>query len=140
MNKLLIVLDKYLKIWVDSGDGLKLLVHELPDGKYLNLSDSYEYLWSDIDSEYDMSGGETAYIVGPHAGFTDTRVVYLWLRSAEQVDGLEYKLMRVKESEELDTLGSNDEQEDALQKMYKKVITDGQKDLEYSKEANIGGG
>jgi hypothetical protein len=67
-------------------DAVKLtLIREIErEGKVLNLATHFEFLWQDLHDEGILSAASESYFfVGDGAGFTDTRVVYVWLKSQE---------------------------------------------------------
>jgi hypothetical protein len=61
---------------------ITLLREVIKEGRVLELASKFEFLWHDID-ENDLSSGidEVYFLIGPHAGFTDTRIVFVWLKS-----------------------------------------------------------
>jgi hypothetical protein len=53
---------------------LELLREVVRETKVLDLADKFEFLWQDLtDSNY--------YLIGPNAGFTDSRMIFIWLKS-----------------------------------------------------------
>jgi hypothetical protein len=50
--------------------------------KVLNLSESFEQIWIDLDAVGHLEGTKQIYFfTGPTAGFTDSRVIFVWLKS-----------------------------------------------------------
>jgi hypothetical protein len=80
-------LDDDLRVYLSSD----LVKHEQPptlftqiirSQKILNLSESFEQIWKDLDSAGHLSGTKQIYLfTGPDAGFTDSRVIFVWLKS-----------------------------------------------------------
>lgn len=68
---------------VNSGTYSLELVRELDrQEKGLELANKFEFLWEDLDTSGYLEGINEAYfLIGSHAGFTDTRIVFMWLKS-----------------------------------------------------------
>jgi hypothetical protein len=75
-------LNQNLEIFVEEG-GLKTSIFLLKRTKHtLELSEHFEQIWSDLYQEYAMESVENIYYtVGEFASFTDTRVIFIWLKS-----------------------------------------------------------
>jgi hypothetical protein len=88
MKSIIIVLNDSLKVY-SVGDivkqeraNLEAALEKIGDSRVLNLSDRFESFWSDLDDKQILAGVKELYfVVGERAGFTDSRVVYLWLQS-----------------------------------------------------------
>jgi hypothetical protein len=88
MKSIIIVLNDSLKVY-SVGDivkqeraNLEAALENIGDSRVLNLSDRFESFWSDLDDKQVLAGVKELYfVVGERAGFTDSRVVYLWLQS-----------------------------------------------------------
>lgn len=149
------------------------------DDKVLNLFDKFEFVWSDLFEDgyltchselvseslnakqndgipdcSGMTGGgaemtKIYFLIGERAGFTDTRVIYSWLKSWEMFNGchseeqgdatISKNCMCAKFY--LKKVGSVDLQkmsEKDLEKLLNDVKKQNQKDLLYSKEPRIG--
>lgn len=63
---------------------LELLCEIEREGKVLGLATKFEFLWQDLDETSLFEGiNEIYFLIGPHAGFTDTRMIFMWLKSWE---------------------------------------------------------
>jgi hypothetical protein len=61
---------------------LVLLREIVREGKVLELGEKFEFLWQDLnDSGYFDNVNEIFFLIGSHAGFTDSRMVFIWLKS-----------------------------------------------------------
>ncbi len=59
---------------------LNLISFLLPEEKFLNLSDKFENFW--IDNWQKFKPKTNIYLlIAPQSGFTDTRIIYVWLRN-----------------------------------------------------------
>jgi hypothetical protein len=79
-ESIIIVLDNNLHVYTVKNDSQVIeLIVQLESDKYLNLADNFEK----ICIEYIMSRNpsEIYCIFGNSAGFTDSRIVYMWLKS-----------------------------------------------------------
>ena len=55
--------------------------------KGLELSNNFEFLWEDLDTSGEFEGIDTIYfLIGLRAGFTDTRMIFIWLKSCMMFD------------------------------------------------------
>jgi hypothetical protein len=77
-----IELNQNLEIFAEE-NRLKTSIFLFPRTKHtLELSEHFEKIWSDLYQEYEMETVENIYYtVGEFASFTDTRVVFIWLKS-----------------------------------------------------------
>lgn len=57
---------------------------------FLNLSENFENLWQNCSSIINLEN-EIYFILGQSASFTDTRIIYLWLRSWQMFGNLKVK-------------------------------------------------
>jgi hypothetical protein len=61
---------------------LVLLREIAREGKVLELAEKFEILWQDLDENGELEGVDEIYfLIGLHAGFTDSRMVFIWLKS-----------------------------------------------------------
>lgn len=121
MSKLVFYINDNLQIL----DGSGVLRSELKplDGKFLNLADRFEFIWMELhdDAKYD----EYYILIGPTAGFTDTRIIYTWIKTVNMLDSADYFVSKV-------AVGAHIKQELVKAKELNNKI------LQYSKEPNIG--
>ncbi|MBC7472388.1 MAG: hypothetical protein H7196_03985 [candidate division SR1 bacterium] len=55
--------------------------------KGLELANKFEFLWEDLDTSGEFEGINEAYfLIGSYAGFTDTRMIFMWLKSWTMFD------------------------------------------------------
>ncbi len=94
-NSIFIYLDNDLSIYalrtdVNRTDEYALeLGYSLARGEkpVLNLSDSFEETWKELDENGLFEGVDRIYFVlGDKSGFTDSRMVYIWLKSWQMMD------------------------------------------------------
>jgi hypothetical protein len=59
------------------------LIREIDkEGKVLELANKFEFLWQDLtDNGLLNDVNQIYYLIGLKAGFTDTRMVFIWLKS-----------------------------------------------------------
>jgi hypothetical protein len=61
---------------------LVLLRELVRETKVLDLADKFEFLWHDLtDSGLLDNIDKIYYLIGQNAGFTDSRMIYVWLKS-----------------------------------------------------------
>lgn len=99
-------------------------------GEYLNLFDKFEFLWADLleNMEFD----KVYFLIGPKAGFTDTRIVFIWLKSWVLFN-LNYVYFVSRTETDPLFLSQNE-----IAGLLKRIEGEDQKDLVYSKEPKIG--
>jgi hypothetical protein len=94
-NSIFIYLDNDLSIYalqtdVKQPDEYALeLVYSLARGEkpVLNLSDTFQNTWAGLDSKGIFDGVEEIYyVLGDRSGFTDSRMVYMWIRSWQMMN------------------------------------------------------
>ncbi len=85
------VLTRELEIWrIDPVNEARVLIKKIvSDTGRLELAQSFADIWKKlfIDGVFDRVSQMTL-IVGSDAGFTDTRIIYIWLKSAEMFDNI----------------------------------------------------
>lgn len=93
---ILIILDKNLEIYEsDENDEMSYVYIENRieiDGKLkpLNLCDKFSSIWDDYIAPIIELNGEILFVLGPLASFTDTRVVWVWLKSNKMFNGISF--------------------------------------------------
>jgi hypothetical protein len=61
---------------------LELLREVVRETKVLDLADKFEFLWQDLTDSNLLTGiDKIYYLIGPNAGFTDSRMIFIWLKS-----------------------------------------------------------
>jgi hypothetical protein len=84
MNKsLIITLDKDLDIYYWD-QKLDLISSKVREGYSLKLSEDFEQIWASLYDKptFDFKNINQIYLIlGQNAGFTDSRIVFLWLKS-----------------------------------------------------------
>ncbi len=140
-NSIIIYLDNILKLYRSGVVKLKInenteildLVELAALGEengILNLADKFEILWERIEPEF--GGLPVFFIVGPRARFTDTRIVFTWLKTKAMFEpGFEFYI--AKNNKPLSDLDSQE-----LYHLLLEIKASNSKDLQYSKEPNIG--
>jgi hypothetical protein len=89
------VLTNELEVWrVDTVNQIREIVQILvPVGGRLELAKRFEQLWKEMDTQGVFDGvDELVFRAGSGAGFTDSRIVYLWLKSAQLFSGVELRI------------------------------------------------
>lgn len=77
--------------------GLKLLTCLDRQGHTLDLTDRFEAVWKSLDQQGAFERVDTIYFwLGPRAGFTDTRVIFIWLKSWEMFNNEKLKMKHEK--------------------------------------------
>jgi hypothetical protein len=94
-------LDEHLKVYKlggnvkEGGFSLSLLKELKRSNRTLELTDRFEGFWKGLDERGFFDFVDKIYFwLGPRAGFTDTRVVYIWLKSL-QMFGVEESAVRL---------------------------------------------
>jgi hypothetical protein len=139
-----IVLQDSLRVYgyggVVKSDGVNLVSElEKENGKpVLDLFDRFSPLWEKLDEHGIFESVKNIYFVlGSRAGFTDTRVVYLWLKSWEMFGGGEREFWVYNEAREIN-VGLMDGEH--LEDYFAQVKKNGSKQLlRYSREPSVGG-
>jgi hypothetical protein len=112
------------------------LIRELErDGKVLELADKFEILWQDLEESGEMEGvNEIYFLIGDRAGFTDTRMVYVWLKSWQMFNPeKQFYLHRISIIVTIDLIAT-----EVLKNILGKAkIENNSSDINYSKEPNI---
>lgn len=90
-------LNNSLKIY-HKNDDVKLLAEYLADGaKYLNLSERFTSIINNLEKQVDFDNvDKLTLLVGPRASFTDTRVIYIWLKTMKMLKGIELHVSKVE--------------------------------------------
>ena len=57
-----------------------VLIDKIFSSDFLNLSENFENLWHNCSSIINLES-EIYFVLGQNSSFTDTRIVYLWLKS-----------------------------------------------------------
>jgi hypothetical protein len=113
-----------------------LLIRELErEGKVLELADKFETLWQDLEETGDLDGiNEIYFLIGDRAGFTDTRMVYMWLKSWQMFNPEKhFYLHRTSIVVTIDLIAT-----EVLKNILVKAKSENNSsDINYSKEPNI---
>jgi hypothetical protein len=140
-KSILIYLDSNVKLFTygfvnqnEHTDDLELIAQVDREEKNLNLFAKFESVWAGLNNHFELSQKTTIYyLIGPHAGFTDTRVIYLWLKSWEMFEGGRYVIEKLENDLDLNKLSAVQ-----LTDLLKKIDTQNQQELLYSTEPRIG--
>ncbi len=96
-KSIIIYLDTTLEIY--EGDIVnwqyKQLYKILPENGRLNLIDRFQDIWINIKATLDEK--EIYFVVAKHAGFTDSRVVYIWLETNFLFENKTFKVVNLPE-------------------------------------------
>ena len=70
-------------VYVNENELKVNLIRDLDrEKKSLELASRFEILWQDLDESGSLDGvSEMYFLTGKQAGFTDTRIIYIWLKS-----------------------------------------------------------
>lgn len=61
---------------------LQTLITLSRQGPFLKLAEKFQTLWQELWQTTDLkNSSQIFFLLGPKAGFTDTRIVYIWLES-----------------------------------------------------------
>jgi hypothetical protein len=104
---------------------LGLLLRE--GGGHLNLAERFEAFFVESVSKTEIT--DYKLILLANAGFTDSRVVYLWLKGEKQLSGASFEMYREVEEIDLEAV------EDFVEFFASHKHTD---TLEYSREPSVG--
>lgn len=135
---ILIYLDNELKVFsVDTVNWTTILIKTLErTDKTLNLAQRFEFVWADMVSEGLLNDvNEIVYLIGDQAGFTDTRIVFIWLQSWKMFEGgvKEFWINKINTR-----LSDNKDLSDNLRELYSEAISKNNHALTYSQEPRIG--
>lgn len=121
---------------VNSGTYSLELIRELDrQEKGLELANKFEFLWEDLDTSGYLEGINEAYfLIGSHAGFTDTRMVFMWLKSWNMFDSTKsFYIKRILFDAPIDFV-----EPELLQNLLLDAKTqNNSSEISYSKEPNI---
>jgi len=116
------------------------------DGRMLNLADILEekwILWSEIFPLNQID--EIVLAVGPQAGFTDSRMIFVWLKTWQQSNSKAKSLRIVKADDEsfklFQQINLSNQKADLksnLQKFINKMRENSLENLQYTRNPNIG--
>jgi hypothetical protein len=143
MKSIVIVLQDSLRVYSYDGvvksDGVEFVCElEKESGKpVLDLFDRFSPLWQRLTDRRVFEGvGNIYFVLGSRAGFTDTRVVYLWLKSWEMFGGGKQEFWVHNETREIN-IGLMDG--DHLEAYLVEAKKHGSKQLlRYSREPSVG--
>jgi hypothetical protein len=105
------------------------------DGKVLELAEKFEILWQDLDENGELEGvNEIYFLIGLHAGFTDSRMVFIWLKSWTMFNSKNaFYIKKIEFDVPIDFVSS-----EILRETLKKAkVENNSTKLTYSKEPNI---
>jgi hypothetical protein len=145
MKSIVIVLQDSLRVYGYDGfvksDGVNLVneLEKLAGKPVLDLFDRFSSLWGKLEKKGVFEGvGNIYFILGSRAGFTDTRVVYLWLKSWEMFGSGEREFWVYNETREFN-VGLMDGEH--LETYLSEAKKNGSKQLlRYSREPSVGRG
>ena len=134
MKSIIVVLGSVLKVYALSPDSsIQELGELLPNngGKYLNISDRFELFWLELELRI-QSDDEMYFLVRDNASFTDSRVVYLWLKGQHVFDHNPYYVAKIKEGD------WDIESAESINRVLSTAKSHNNQTLEYAREPNIG--
>jgi len=102
------------------------------ENNYLELADRFEIFMEDFATKVDLERAKIFFLVGPKAGFTDSRVIFTWLRTNKMFNQ-ESDYFVSKIPDEPSKLSG-----DYLNQLLEKAAEENSQSLLYSKEPNIG--
>jgi hypothetical protein len=104
----------------------------LREDKTLKLSTKFSHFWKEyfVDKSFDDSS-QFYIFIGKQASFTDTRIVYTWVKSQNLFYGSEYFVARIPENIDI-------ENPDEIRLAIEKAKSINSQDLLYSQEPRIG--
>lgn len=119
-------------------DSQKTLVTTLErDGRSLELAERFEILWQDLWENNELDNADQIYLlIGSRAGFTDGRIIYIWLENWRQFYP-EKKFLVYKLSPEEAEAGLGEGA--SFDQILEKAEVQGTTKLVYSQEPRIGG-
>jgi hypothetical protein len=103
-----------------------------PEEKYLELADRFRFFMEDFSQKMDSKTINIFFLIGPGAGFTDTRIIYTWLQSGKMFYPVSDYFIAKTNTDPAKISGNT------LLEILKTSQTKNQKNLLYSKEPNIG--
>lgn len=108
------------------------------DQKYLNLGDKFSDFWQNIwKDELQIKIGsktEIFYILGPNSGFTDSRVIFIWLKTMSFFESkFNFFVTNIENSLILENLSSF-----LLKDLILKARSENNQNLVYSRSPSIG--
>ncbi len=102
-----------------------------PGSKYLELSETFSHVWQ--NTMQDIASDDALYfLMRPNAGFTDSRIVFLWIKGQAIFAKNPYFVAQIG----VDDWDS--ENSESIQTLLSKILTQNNQSLDYAKEPNIG--
>lgn len=124
---------------MEKSQTVKLLEEIMPkSGKYLDLSENFEKYWEKLENNV-KEAEEIFLILGQSAGFTDSRIIYMWLKGENYFN---QKDLFIDFASDLNLDFENEFNSLVTCLKLGKILTQAceknNQSLSYSKEANIG--
>ncbi|NJL96629.1 hypothetical protein HC766_04695 [Candidatus Gracilibacteria bacterium] len=102
------------------------------ENNYLELADRFEIFMEMFSEKFDLNTLQVFLLIGPRAGFTDSRIIFTWLRTNKMFNsGSDYFVAKISKS--INEFGG-----DELLNLLQQTENANQKSLVYSREPNIG--
>jgi len=138
-NSIIFSLDTKLELYgLDSVNYTLDFIDQIDSQKRLELYQDFENFWQKNWDLIKKTVGKNLdknkviyFIIAPGAGFTNTRIVYLWLKSLQEFGDqkIEIKFIKISNFNNLKNLNS---------KQLQNLLTTATDDLNYSMEPRIG--
>jgi len=107
------------------------------EGRSLELAERFEILWQNLWENQGLDFTDQIYLlIGSRAGFTDGRIIFIWLENWQQFYP-EKKFLVYKLSPEEAEIGLGEES--SFNQILEKAEVEGTTKLVYSQEPRIGG-
>ena len=111
----------------------KILQEIWREGKVLNLSELLADLWQKVAQEGHLDGVDKfIFLIGPNAGFTDSRVIYIWLKTEQMFKQTEFRVLKIGQLD-IESLDLS-----MIQDLIQQAIENGTQELQYISEPRIG--
>jgi len=135
---ILFYLNENLKVYKvkDSGKKteLELVDFILKEDKYLNLSEKFSTFWQKLWKKDLENEAEIFYLISPNSGFTDTRIIFIWLKTWQFFEPkLKFFVHKIENDLVLENLNFS-----FLQMLIRQIQEKNNQELIYSKDPNIG--
>lgn len=131
MKSIVFVLDRVLKVYeVDSIVKSVIMISKIDSSdKYLNLSDSFADIWEKLNLQ-NIENPEFYLLLGAKAGFTDSRVIFMWIRGQYFFVQNKFYIGKINES--------NSENYEVWADLLNNIKLKNNQKLSYTSEPNIG--
>ncbi|NJK71502.1 MAG: hypothetical protein HC932_04625 [Thermales bacterium] len=102
------------------------------ENNYLELADRFEIFMEMFSDKFDLNTLQVFLLISPRAGFTDSRIIFTWLRTNRMFNPKsDYFVAKISKS--INEFGG-----DELLNLLQQTEDSNQKSLVYSREPNIG--